>query len=93
MSVRFLMEMEEQIEQAGRSKQSFINFINDIEITQVKPWVEKWLEEYWTDEMSEVFFNTYWNGSFDVTTLYTGDGEELPSLLDDIEKCICECEK
>ncbi|ALS22088.1 hypothetical protein [Paenibacillus naphthalenovorans] len=83
-----VIELGRQMESAKQSKQSFINFIIYLEIPQVDPWVIGWLEEYWTDQMSRVFFERFYNGSLDSTTLYLETGEILPSLLDDIEECI-----
>ncbi|OMD20355.1 hypothetical protein [Paenibacillus odorifer] len=75
------------IELAEQSKQSFINFIKLLEINTIKPWIINWLEQFWSDSMSKIFFHEFWHGSLDVITLYT-PREELPSIIDDIEKCI-----
>jgi hypothetical protein len=81
------IKMEQMIDTAKESKLSFIYFINEIGITQVCDWVTAWLKKFWTDGMSRIFFDTYWNGSLDIVTLCVG-GSELPSLLDDICKCM-----
>lgn len=83
-----LQELYKEIELAKQSKQAFINFITYLEIPQVMPRVNDWLERFWIDGMSKVFFDKYWNGSFDITTLYTESGEELSGLLDDIQECM-----
>ncbi|ETT49329.1 hypothetical protein BSK66_26655 [Paenibacillus odorifer] len=75
------------IDLAEKSKQSFINFIKQIKLHTVKPWIIGRLEEFWTDAMSQSFFNMFWNGSLDVVTIYT-PREELPSIIDDIDRCI-----
>jgi len=82
-------ELDYQIEEASKSKNNFISFLHQIEVTTVVPWVVEWLNDFWTDSMSNVFFSTYWNGSLDTVTLYTSD-EELPSIVDDINKCLSE---
>ncbi|OMD09844.1 hypothetical protein [Paenibacillus odorifer] len=75
------------IDLAEESKQAFINFIKQLELHTVKPWIINWLEQFWTDKMSKVFFDEFWNGSLDAVTLYTPN-EELPSIIDDLDKCI-----
>ncbi|OME41437.1 hypothetical protein [Paenibacillus odorifer] len=75
------------IDLAEQSKQSFINFIKQLELHTIKSWIIGWLEDFWTDAMSSIFFIEFWNGSLDAITLYT-PREELPSIIDDIDKCI-----
>ncbi|MCM3270875.1 hypothetical protein [Paenibacillus elgii] len=70
------MVTEIMIENASQSKAAFINFISEIEIPQIKPWVVGWLEEYWNNKMSNVFFEQFWSGSVD------------EDILDDIEACM-----
>ncbi|MEK4289396.1 hypothetical protein [Paenibacillus sp. FSL P4-0502] len=80
-------DLDYAIDLAEQSKQSFINFIKQLELHTVKPWIINCLEEFWTDAMSQSFFNKFWNGSLDAVMLYT-PREELPSIIDDIDKCI-----
>ena len=68
--------MDSTIIRASLNKCNFIQLMKEVEIIESYEWVEGWLTEYWTDEMSQVFFEQYWNGSFDY------------EILDDIEKCM-----
>ncbi|MCZ8512432.1 hypothetical protein O9H85_08290 [Paenibacillus filicis] len=69
-------QFEIMIQAGSRSKESFVQFIAEIEIAKAFPWVIGWLDKFWTDSMSKVFFTQFWNGSID------------EDILDDIEACM-----
>lgn len=80
-------QLQEAIDFASQSKSSFIEFLRIIEIIPAVSGLEQWLNDYWTDQMSAVFFETYWQGSLDTSTVFLG-GTEFSSILDDIDQCV-----
>lgn len=65
-------EFESMIKAASESKQGFINFIQSIEFGKMTEWIEK----FWTDDMSKIFFTEFFSGSLD------------DEIIDDIEQCM-----
>ncbi|MEC0089907.1 hypothetical protein [Paenibacillus macquariensis] len=76
------------LDKASESKAYFIQFINSLELVYSTPWLVSWIDEYFTDAMAKVFFDKFWNGSWEVRALYTAAYEELPSIIDDMSDCI-----
>ncbi|OAB39275.1 hypothetical protein PMSD_04930 [Paenibacillus macquariensis subsp. defensor] len=75
------------LDKASESKDYFLQFINSVELVHSTPWLISWLDEYFTDAMAKVFFDKFWNGSWEGSALYTAY-EELPSIIDDMSDCI-----
>jgi len=81
------MDDEQGLQQACENKHSFIDYAVELVDETMGDSLRKYLNRMWTDEMSQVFFLTYWNKSFSFIPQLTEEGE-LPSFLDDIDRCI-----